>query len=408
MAVEEKDVMEVAKDIQKRFDEFKEVNDKRLTAVESEKGKLASQVETLNGKLTELDALKTELENELKAAKRPGSGTRVGTKAANEHSAAFETFVRKGKDDGLAELERKAMETDSDPDGGFAVPEELDRNIIKVLANDVVMRSVSTVIAVGSPAYKRLVDLGGIGSGWVGETDARPATDTPKLGEVTPFWGELYGNPQATQTMLDDAFFNVENFLMTDLAEEFSEKEEAAFTNGDGVKKPKGYLAYPQVTTDDKTRAFGTLQSLGPAGASLTGDDLIKLLYTLRKKYRQGASWMLNNNTLFTVRTLKDAEGNYLWRPGLEMGQPSSLLGYGIAENEEMPDIASATTPISFGNFKRGYYILDRMGTRMLRDPYTNKPYVGFYTTKRVGGMLVDSCAIKVLKMNNSAPAAKK
>ncbi|MBU9866811.1 phage major capsid protein [Rahnella aceris] len=408
MAVEEKDIQEVATALQKNFDEFKVKNDARFTAIEAEKGKLAGEVETLNGKLTELDALKTELENELKSAKRPGGGTRVGTKAAKEHSAAFEGFVRKGKDDGLADLERKAMETDSDPDGGYAVPEELDRNIIKILANDVVMRSVSTVIAVGSPAYKRLVDLGGISSGWVGETDARPATDTPKLTEVTPFWGELYGNPQATQTMLDDAFFNVENFLMTDLAEEFAEKEEVAFTNGDGTKKPKGYLAYPQNAVDDKTRAFGTLQTSSPLGATLVGDDLIKLLYTLRKKYRQGASWMLNNNSLFTVRTLKDSEGNYLWRPGIEMGQPSSLLGYGIAENEEMPDIGSATTPISFGNFKRGYYILDRMGTRMLRDPYTNKPYVGFYTTKRVGGMLVDSCAIKVLKMNATAPTEKK
>ena len=277
MSVEIKDVQEVAEKLQKSFDEFKEKNDKRVDAIEQEKGKLAGEVETLNSKLTELEKLKTELEGELAAVKRPGGGN--ATKAATEHSKAFNLFVRKGRDDGLKDLESKAMETDVDEDGGYAVPELLDRNIIKLLNDDVVMRQVSTVIKVGSPAYKKLVDVGGIGSGWVGETDARPATATPKLEPVTPFWGELYGNPQATQTMLDDSFFDVEAFLQNDLSEEFAETEASAFTPRDGHKKPKGYLAYGMDTKKDKDRAFGTLQQMLTGSASaITPDELITIL----------------------------------------------------------------------------------------------------------------------------------
>ncbi|MFK8256857.1 phage major capsid protein [Erwinia sp. AnSW2-5] len=402
MAVDIKDVEDVAKNLQKSFDEFREKNDKRLEAVEQEKGKLAGEVETLNGKLTELDQLKSDLEAELKSIKRPGGGT--VSKEAGEHKAAFMDFMRKGKDDGLRDLERKALQVGVDEDGGYAVPEELDRAIIELLNDEVVMRQEATTITVGGANYKKLVNLGGTNSGWVGETDARPATDASKLGQIEPFMGEIYGNPQATQTMLDDVFFNVEDWINSELAIEFAEKEEVAFTSGNGTKKPKGFLAYASSLADDKTRAFGTLQHLlsGAAGG-VTADAIIKLVYTLRKVHRSGAKFMMNNNSLFQVRILKDGEGNYLWRPGLELGQPSTLAGYGVAENEQMPDIVADAKAIAFGNFKRGYTIVDRIGTRILRDPYTNKPYVGFYTTKRTGGMLADSQAIKLLQIGTAA-----
>lgn len=398
MAVDIKDVEQVAQELQKKFDEFKEKNDKRMTAVEQERGKLAGEVETLNGKLTELDALKSSLEEELKQVKRPGGGTQ--TKEVSEHKTAFMNFVRKGKEDGLRELEQKALQVGVDSDGGYAVPEELDRTILNLLQDEVVMRQEATTITVGGSDYKKLVNLGGTSSGWVGETEERPATDTSKLGQITPFMGEIYGFPQATQMMLDDAFFNVESWINSELAIEFSEKEEIAFTGGDGTKKPKGFLAYATSLADDKTRAFGTLQHvLSGATASVTADAIIKMVYTLRKVHRAGAKFMLNNNSLFQVRILKDSEGNYLWRPGLELGQPSMLAGYGIAENEQMPDIAADAKAIAFGNFKRGYTIVDRIGTRILRDPYTNKPFVGFYTTKRTGGMVSDSQSIKLMKI---------
>ncbi|MDX7141500.1 phage major capsid protein [Citrobacter freundii] len=402
MSVDVKDVEQVAQELQAKFDAFKEKNDKRLEAVEQEKGKLAGEVETLNGKLSELDELKSALEEELKQVKRPAGGPQ--SKAASEHKTAFIGFMRKGKDDGLRELERKALQVGVDEDGGYAVPEELDRTILNLLKDEVVMRQEATTITVGGANYKKLVNLGGTASGWVGETDSRPETDASKLGQIEPFMGEIYGNPQATQTMLDDAFFNVEDWINSELAIEFAEQEEIAFTSGNGTKKPKGFLAYASTLDPDKTRAFGTLQHvLSGAAAGVTADAIIKLVYTLRKVHRNGAKFMMNNNSLFAIRILKDSEGNYLWRPGLELGQPSSLVGYGVAENEQMPDIAADAKAIAFGNFKRGYTIVDRIGTRILRDPYTKKPFVGFYTTKRTGGMLVDSQAIKLLQIGTGA-----
>ncbi|HHL4543485.1 TPA: phage major capsid protein [Escherichia coli] len=402
MSVDVKDVEQVAQELQAKFDAFKEKNDKRLEAVEQEKGKLAGEVETLNGKLSELDELKSALEEELKQVKRPAVGPQ--SKAESEHKTAFIGFMRKGKDDGLRELERKALQVGVDEDGGYAVPEELDRTILNLLKDEVVMRQEATTITVGGANYKKLVNLGGTASGWVGETDARPETDASKLGQIEPFMGEIYGNPQATQTMLDDAFFNVEDWINSELAIEFAEQEEIAFTSGNGTKKPKGFLAYASTLDPDKTRAFGTLQHiLSGAAAGVTADAIIKLVYTLRKVHRNGAKFMMNNNSLFAIRILKDSEGNYLWRPGLELGQPSSLAGYGVAENEQMPDIAADAKAIAFGNFKRGYTIVDRIGTRILRDPYTKKPFVGFYTTKRTGGMLVDSQAIKLLQIGTGA-----
>ncbi|EMX8400611.1 phage major capsid protein [Yersinia enterocolitica] len=402
MAVETKDVEQVAQELNQRFSEFKEKNDKRIDAIEQEKGKLAGDVETLNGKLSELDNLKTSLEDEIKALKRPGGGT--NTKTATEHKSAFMQFVRKGKEDGLRELEQKALNTGTDADGGYAVPEELDRTLLDILKNEVIMRQESTVITVGTSDYKKLVNLHGAGSGWVGEQAARPATNTPQLAQIVPFMGEIYGNPQATQIMLDDGFFDVESWINSSLSLEFSEQEEIAFTNGTGVLKPKGFLAYTSTDEKDSVREFGKLQHLlSGAAAAVTADSIIQMIYTLRKVHRNGAKFMMNNNSLFKIRILKDERGDYLWRPGLELDQPSMLAGYGIAENEQMPDIVADAKAIAFGNFKRGYTIVDRIGTRILRDPYTNKPFVGFYTTKRTGGMLADSQAIKLLKIGAAA-----
>ena len=401
MAVDAKDVSQVAEELGKRFDEFKSSNDKRIDAIEQEKTALSEKTEALNLKLTELDQLKADLEKSLKSANRPG---RVGGEEASEHKAAFESFVRKGREDGLRELEQKALQTGADDDGGFAVPEELDRNILELLRNESPMRQVCNQVTVSTPDFKKLVNLGGAGSGWVGETAARPETGTPTLAQISAHMGEIYANPQATQTSLDDIFFNAETWLQSEVAVEFAEKEGAAFLLGDGTNKPKGLLSYAMAETTDATRAFGTLQQIlsGTAG-DFTGDELLKLIYSTKKGYRAGATFMLNMMTLFKVRTMKDSEGNYLWRPGLQEGEPSQLLGYGVNENEDMPTAAADAHAVAFGNFQRGYTIVDRIGTRVLRDPYTNKPYVGFYATKRVGGMLTDSQAVKVLTLSTAA-----
>ncbi|WP_233451334.1 phage major capsid protein [Pseudomonas monteilii] len=389
---------QVAEELGGKFNEFKEKNDKRIDALEAEKGKLSGQVDTLNEKLGELDELKSALEKELADLKRP-DGT--GTKAASEHKTAFMQYVRKGANTDLGDLQEKALQIGVEADGGYAVPEELDRSVIELLRDASPMRQVCNQITVGTPNYSRLASLGGSGSGWVGETDPRPETGTPKLATISAFMGEIYANPQATQTSLDDMFFNAEAWLNAEISREFSEREGNAFLLGDGVNKPKGLLAYPLVTTGDATRAFGSLQKLvsGTAGA-FDGDDLISLIHALKAGYRANGRFMMGNLTVAYVRKLKDSEGNYLWRPGLEAGAPSTLLGYGIVENEDMPNVAADANSIAFGDFKRAYTIVDRIGTRVIRDNLTNKPYVGFYTTKRVGGMLVDSQAIKVLTLS--------
>lgn len=401
MTIELKDVKQVADELGAKFEEFKQKNDKRVDAIEAEKASLSSSVDKLNEKLTELDGYKSDLEKELLELKRPGRPGAGEDKLKAEHKAAFGQFMRKGIESGLRDLEMKALNTGADDDGGYAVPEELDRTILELERNASPLRALCNQITVSTSDYKKLVNLGGAGSGWVGETAARPETNSPKLAQIVAHMGEIYANPMATQTSLDDIFFNAEAWLTGEVATEFAEKEGAAFLTGDGTNKPKGILAYAMTTQADAARAFGTLQAVESGAAGVfTGDNLIDLVYALKAGYRANARFMMSQLTVAQARKLKDSENNYLWSPGLQLGQPSTLMGYGIAENEDMPGAAADANAILFGDFNRGYTIVDRIGTRILRDPYTNKPYVGFYTTKRVGGMLTDSNAIKVLKLS--------
>lgn len=394
MALEQKDIDQVTEAVGAKFNEMKAANDKELEAIRAEiKGGARDKAEEVK----ELQKLKDDLEALMKKQNRPGSNH---SPAADEHKAAFLKFMKSGATDGLDDLQMKALNLGTDSDGGYAVPESIDREISSVLRDANVMRQAARVITVGGADYKKLINLHGTGSGWVGETDARPNTDGPKLAQVVPFMGEIYANPEATQNMLDDVFFDAESWLSEEVRDEFASQEEAAFTSGNGTKKPKGFLAYGSTTEADSVRAFGTLQhKLSGSSGTVTADDIKRMPYTLRAAYRSGAVFMGNGNSLGDLMLLKDAQGNYLWRPGLADGQPATIGGYGYMENESMPDIAANAKALAFGNFKRGYYIVDRMGTRILRDPYTNKPFIGFYTTKRVGGMLVDSNAIKLLQV---------
>jgi len=401
MTIELKDVKQVADELGAKFEEFKQQNNKRVEAIEAEKHSLSSNVDKLNEKLTELDSYKSELEKELLEMKRPGRPGAGEDKLKAEHKAAFSQFMRKGVENGLRDLEVKALNTGVDDDGGYAVPEELDRAILELERNASPLRQLCNQITVSTSDYKKLVNLGGAGSGWVGETAARPATNTPKLAQIVAHMGEIYANPQATQTSLDDIFFNAEAWLTGEVATEFAEQENLAFLTGNGTNKPKGILAYDMTTEADAVRDFGKLQAVetGTAG-SFSANNLVDLIYALKAGYRGNARFMMSQMTVALARKIVDSQGNYLWQPGLQLGQPSTLIGFGIAENEDMPGAEADANAILFGDFNRGYTIVDRIGTRILRDPYTNKPYVGFYTTKRVGGMLTDSNAIKVLKLS--------
>lgn len=393
--------------IQEAWDEFKKKND-TVIAEEVKKGTAdvvrKEEVDRLNDTITTLT-------NDLKAleakSNRPGSGKEDVRPEVAEHKAAFDTFLRKGREEGLKDLELKALNVTTSADGGYAVPEEIDRSILDLVKQISPFRSLANVVTVGTSDYKKLVNLHGTASGWVGETSTRPETATPQLAEVPAFMGELYAYPQATQYMLEDVFFNAEAWLADEVAQEFAYQEGGAFISGNGTNKPKGFLAYTINTSTDGGRTFGHLQMVktGVAGdfiATTTSanpaDSFIDVIHSMKTELRVGAAWLMNSLTLARVRKFKDAAGYYIWQPGLAPDAPSTVLGYAVKEMPGMPDVATNTFPVAFGNWKRGYTIADRMGTQItLRDPLTNKPYIGFYTRKRLGGMVVDSEAIKLL-----------
>jgi HK97 family phage major capsid protein len=322
----------------------------------------------------------------------------AGDAAKPARSAFVDGYLRVGR-----EVELKSFAGNVPADGGYAVPKEIDEEIDKTLKSISPIRAVANVVRVGSAGYRKLVTTNGVASGWASEIAARPTTNTPTFNEIVPSFGELYANPSATQAMLDDAQFDVEAWLADEIAMQFAKAEGSAFVNGDGVDKPKGFLTYTSAATKDDVRAFGQLQyvpSTVAAGLPANpADKLLDLVHALRAPYRQGAVWVMNSETLATIRKFKTADGAFIWTPGMVAGQPDTLLGYPVVESEDMPSIAANSTPIAFGNFKAGYLIAERSETNILRDPYSNKPYVNFYATKRIGGAVSNSEAIKLLKI---------
>jgi HK97 family phage major capsid protein len=326
------------------------------------------------------------------------------TEAEAKHRAAFGDFMRKGVEDGLGDLQAKALSVGVAADGGYAVPKVIDSNILSLAADVSPIRALATVVVTSTTDYRKLVNKHGAAANWQGETGTTADSGTPQLAEIAPPSGWLEARPRVTQQLLDDAMFDVEGWLADEVALAFAIAEGAAFINGNGVNKPRGFLAgAAPVATDDAGRAFGTLQFVASGGAAAlptTGDPYITLVYKLKAMHRGMANWVTNRATLAEMRKLKDGNNQYLWQPGLQAGQPSSFLGYGVTEAEDMPAVAANAFPLAFGNFKAGYLINDRFGVRVLRDPFTAKPYVEFYTTKRVGGAVVDSEAIKLMKIS--------
>lgn len=396
------------------FEQFKAANDERLKQIEA-KGHadplLESKVDRINAALgekeTEISAMKAQLDAAEAKINRfgGGNGQTEEEAALAEHKAAFKAYFQKGNRAAMDAYEIKgAMSDGSDPDGGYAIPPDLDRNIGATLVNMSAMRRLSNVITRGIGYYK-LYNVHGTASGWVGETDPRPTTGTPSLKKIVPYFGQFYANPATTQDALDDLFFDVESFLNQEVTTEI-EKQESVFVNGNGINKPKGILAFPTATTSDATRAFGTIETIKSGDASAFAavtataspfDKLIDITSAMKPGHRNGASWLMNKATLGYFRKLKSTlEGEYLMTlPTL--AAPGTILGYSYDEDENMPDIAAGALPILFGNLKRAYTIVDVMGTRVIRDNLTNKPYVSFYTTKRTGSMLEDSEAVKFL-----------
>ncbi|MBH0237612.1 phage major capsid protein [Methylobrevis albus] len=389
------------------FDAFKDANDERLAAIERRTldpltlEKLARIDRTLDARKAELDRLTA------RSQRPPIAGDDSGrpSAAALEHRDAFHGYVRGGGEAGLKTLEAKALSVGSGPDGGYLVPEATEAEIGRRLAVLSPIRALASVRTVSTATYKRPFSVSGPASGWVGETAARPQTASPTLAELAYPAMELYAMPAATQTLLDDAVVDIDAWLADEVETAFAAQEGTAFVTGNGVNKPTGFLAVdvePEADWEWGKLGYIASGAAGAFAASNPSDRLIDLVYALKAGYRQNASFVMNRRTQAAIRKLKDADGNYLWQPPAIAGGRASLMSFPLAEVEEMPDIGANALAVAFGDFRRGYLVVDRVGVRVLRDPYSAKPYVLFYTTKRVGGGVQDFDAIKLLRFAES------
>jgi HK97 family phage major capsid protein len=399
--IELKDINDLIEKQGRAFEEFKSANDARLDAVEKKGYAPVDTVEKVDKINAELTKLSKEIESVIKKSQRknPGPNGEMSDDEV-EHKKAFEAYFRKGHDDGLSEIERKAMQIGSDPDGGVLVPTQVESMIDRVVSRDVSMRRLARVVAIGSSSYKKPIVTTGAAGGWIGETEDSAETNAPKFSELDFVPGKLYAEPWATNDMLEDSVVDIESWLSEEVQITFTELEGDAFLNGNGIKKPRGLLTYTNVA--NSSYAWGKLGYIasGASGAFHTdeGDALINLVHALRRSYRNGASWLMNDLTVAAVRKIKDANDQYIWTPGLQAGVSDTLLGYPVETDDYMPDIAANSFSIAFGNFQRGYLIVDRRGVAVIRDNLTKKGYTKFHTTKRVGGGVQNFEAIKLMK----------
>lgn len=416
------------------FEEFKATNDVRLEEIKNRgaadpllEEKLAKLGEAINQKQDVIDALEKrvdgaetaavrraradvgadELEGKahrwaVQNAKRRGISTDIefGASEMKEYRDAFAAYMRKGQM--AEELHAKSLSVGVDPDGGYTVEPDTSGRIIQKVYDTSPMRQVAGVQTIGTDALEGLFDLDEAAANFVGETGARTETATPQLAKWRIPVHELYAFPFATQKVLDDSELDLEAWLADKVADRFARRQNTAFVNGDGINQPRGFLTYA-----DGTNLPGQIEQLatGAAGAFASdpdgGDVLLDAIYAMKQSYRTGARWHMNRETVADVRKLKDSDGNYLWAPGLAADQPATLLGYPVLEFEDMPDIGSDSLSIAFANMAEGYQIVDRQGVRVLRDPYTAKPFVGFYSVTRVGGDVVNFEAIKLIKFGS-------
>ncbi len=316
------------------------------------------------------------------------------------HRKAFDAYLRGGDDDGLRglELEGKALNTAIAGEGGYLVDPQTAETIRSVLSLTASIRAVANVVAVEATSFDVLVDHTDVGHGWATETGGVSETDTPVIDRISIPLHELSALPKASQRLLDDSAFDVEAWLAGRIADKFARAEAAAFVGGDGVDKPRGFLTHPAV--DNDVWAWGNLGYVptGADGAIAGPDPIVDLVYALGAQYRANATFVMNSRTAGSIRKMKDADGRFLWSDGLAAGEPARLMGYRVLVAEDMPDIATGASAIAFGDFRAGYTVAERPDLRVLRDPYSAKPHVLFYATKRVGGDVSDFKAIKLLK----------
>lgn len=380
----------------------------------ADRGAVAGVKAALSGFLKEVKGFQDKVETRIQQqeerltmlqtksfAGRPALATAASEEAP--HQKAFEAYVRAGNDEGLRGLvlEGKGLNTSVAAEGGYLVDPQTSETIRAVLHSTASIRQIATVVNVEATSYDVLVDKTDLGTGWASETAALTETATPQIERISIPLYELAAMPKASQRLLDDSAFDIEGWLAARIADKFSRAEAAAFITGNGVDKPKGFLSH--TTVANASWAWGALGyvATGAAGdfaATNAADAIVDLVYALNAEYRAGASFVMNSKTAGAVRKMKDSDGRFLWTDSLAAGEPARLMGYPVLIAEDMPDIAAGTYAIAFGDFAAGYTIAERPDLRVLRDPFSAKPHVLFYASKRVGGDVSDFAAIKLLK----------
>lgn len=380
------------------FAQLRAAHDEFKSTVEANLGKKAddavvvAKLDKLNTDMSDITAAIEEVQRNLAAAAIGGIGGVVDP----EHAKQIKAYMRSG----AIPTVQAALSEGTDSAGGYFVPIEWDRSITDKLKQRSPIRENARVISIGNRGFTKVFNDGVIGSGWVGETAARPETTTPGLSTLQFDTGEIYANPAVTQRMLDDAGFDLEAWLSDEVEGEFAIQENIAFLSGNGTNKPFGVLTYVTGAANAARHPFGAITlTTAAAVAAVTGDELLTLIGSLPSERDTNSKWYMNRSTLFAIRKLKDGQGNYLWQPNYVSGQPAMLAGYPVVEVAGMPSLATGNIPILFGDMEMTYLIVDRLGIVVLRDPYTNKPYVHFYTTKRVGGGVHNPEYMKALKM---------
>ncbi|WP_049645320.1 phage major capsid protein [Candidatus Rhodobacter oscarellae] len=378
----------------------------------------ADEVKTaLAGFLTDLGAFQTEMKTKFQQQEerlmmldrksltraRPALATSAEVEAP--HQKAFEAYVRSGDDGALRglELEGKALNTAVNADGGYLVDPKTSQQIQAVLRSTASCRSIAKIVNVEAASYDVLIDITETGAGWATETANAAETSTPAIERISIPLHELSALPKISQRLLDDSAFDIEAWLADRVAEKFACAESAAFISGDGIDKPTGFLTYPTVAAGTDT--WG---QLGHVATGVNGDfdavdpasALVDLVFALGSQYRANATFVMNSKTVGAVRKIKDADGRFLWADSLAAGEPPRLLGYPVLVCEDMPDIGIGSLSIALGDFGAGYTIAERPDLRILRDPFSAKPHVMFYASKRVGGDVTDFNAIKLLKFS--------
>lgn len=406
------DIKQVVKDLGTAVEELKKTTQTELAEIK-QKGaadpvttekldKLNNAVSDLQGMKTKFEALPEQLkqlERQINHAGRGGDG--VPSIEAKERSDAMRDYLMKGD---VVKAQTKAMTVGSDANGGVTVHSEMSDTITKRLYDLSPIRQVANIITISSDALEILEDSGDITGGWESETSTTADTATPTMSKKRISAHVLAARPKVSGNLLEDSAVDIEAYLSEKLADRFARLEAAAFVAGDGVARPRGFTTLTTDTAADGTRAWGSLQVFGTGNSgdfasSASADVLMDITTGLKQAYRQGAVWVAPRAVIAKIRKFKGAtNGDYLWRPGLDAGQPETVLGYQVVEAEDMPALGANSLSMAFGNFKQGYTIVDRLGLVIVRDPYSAKPYIEFYTRKRVGGDVTNSDAIKLVK----------